>query len=179
MLNRNPCALLVIDAQVGLFEGVSHPAATIARIRELVDRARERTVPVLYLQHDGDPGGTLAVGSPGWQLHPELPPGPQDVVIRKRACDSFFETTLLDELRQRAVGTVVLAGMRTERCVDTTARRSVTLGFDVVLAADGHTTSDGEVLNARQIIEHTNENLDDFGTDEHVVLVRPVAAIEF
>jgi nicotinamidase-related amidase len=178
-LTLNPTVLVVIDAQVGLFEGVSRPADTIARIRELIERAREGTVPVLYLQHDGDPGGTLAVGSPGWQLHPELLPGSQDVVIRKRACDSFFETTLLNELRQRAVGTVVLAGVRTERCVDTTARRAVTLGFDVVLAADGHTTSDGKVLNARQIIEHTNENLDDFGTDDHVVLVRPVTAIDF
>jgi nicotinamidase-related amidase len=177
-LTLNPTALLVIDAQVGLFEGASRSTETISRIRQLIDRARERTVPVVYLQHDGDPGGSLAVGSPGWQIHPELAPGPQDLVIRKRACDSYFETPLLDELRQRAIGTVVLTGMRTERCVDTTARRSVTLGFDVVLAADAHTTADGDVLNARQIVDHTNENLDDFGTDDHVVVVRPAEAIE-
>src|SRR5262245_8898882 len=114
-MTLNPTALVVIDAQVGLFESASRPAETRARIRELIERARERSTPVLYLQHDGDPGGPLAVGSPGWQVHPELRPGPQDMVIRKRSSDSFFETTLLDELHQRAVSTVVLAGMRTER----------------------------------------------------------------
>ena len=178
-MTNHSTALLVIDAQVGLFANASRPAETIARIRILIDRARERGVPIVYLQHDGDPGGRLAVGSAGWRVLPELAPGPDDVVIRKRASDSFFETALLDELRRRSVGTVVLAGMRTERCIDTTARRSVTLGFDVVLAADAHTTGDGEALTARQIIDHTNENLDDFGTDHHAVTVRPVEAIAF
>jgi nicotinamidase-related amidase len=171
-------ALLVIDAQAGLLEGAARRSETISCIRDLVDRARSRSVPVIYLQHDGDSGGRLEVGSPGWQVHADLAPAGGDLVIRKRASDSFHETALLDELRGRGVTVLVVAGLRTEMCVDTTSRRAVTLGFDVLLAADGHTTSDSEVLTADQIVAHTNHTLDDFGTDAHVVTVRPGAAIE-
>jgi nicotinamidase-related amidase len=171
-------ALLVIDAQAGLLEDAARRSETISCIRELVDRARSRAVPVIYLQHDGDPGGGLEVGSHGWQVHPDLAPADGDLVIRKRASDSFHETALLEELRRRGVTTVVVTGLRTEACVDTTSRRAVTLGFDVLLAADGHTTSDSDVLTAEQIVAHTNHTLDDFGTDAHVVTVRQGAAID-
>jgi nicotinamidase-related amidase len=171
-------ALLVIDAQCGLLEVAARPAETISRIRDLVDRARTRAVPVIYLQHDGDPGGRLEIGSPGWRIHPDLAPERGDLVIRKRASDSFHETVLLDALSERHVTTVVVTGLRTEACIDTTSRRAVTLGFDVLLAADAHTTSDRDVLTAEQIIAHTNDTLDDFGTDAHAITVRPAAAID-
>jgi nicotinamidase-related amidase len=53
----------------------------------------------------------------------------------------------------------VLVGAQTEYCVDTTARRAVSLGYDVVLVADGHTTSDNGLLTRRQIIGHHNQTL--------------------
>jgi nicotinamidase-related amidase len=171
-------ALLVIDAQSGLLEGAARSAQTISCIRDLVIRARARATPVIYVQHDGDPGGRLEVGSRGWQIHPDLAPEAGDLVIRKRASESFHETALLDELGERRVTTLVVTGLKTEFCVDTTSRRAVTLGFDVLLASDGHTTSDGDVLTAEQIVAHTNDTLDDFGTDAHVVTVLTGAAID-
>jgi nicotinamidase-related amidase len=172
-------ALLVIDAQVGLFEDAARRETTVQRIRDLIDRARSSGAPVIYLQHDGDPGSRLEVGSPGWAIDPAVAPRDGEAVIHKRASDSFFETPLLDRLRAAGATTLVVTGMRTEMCVDTTSRRAVTLGFDVLLAADAHTTADGGVLSAEQIIAHTNETLDDFGTDAHVVTVRPAGSIDF
>jgi nicotinamidase-related amidase len=179
LTHNHRTALLVIDAQVGLLDGAHRSSQTVSRIADLVDRARAREAPVVYMQHDGDPGGRLEVGSPGWLIHPDLSPRDTDLVIRKRASDSFHETSLLDELRARRVTSVVVTGLRTEACVDTTSRRAVSLDFDVLLAADAHTTSDSDVLTAAQIVAHTNHTLDDFGTDAHVVTVLPAAEIDF
>ncbi len=55
------------------------------------------------------------------------------------------------------IGRLVLAGMQTEYCVDTTCRRAFGLGFEVTLAADAHATFDGENLTAAGVVAHRNE----------------------
>lgn len=54
---------------------------------------------------------------------------------------------------------VVICGMPTEFCVDTTTRRALALGYPVVLVADAHTTERNEYLSAAQIIRHHNHTL--------------------
>ncbi len=54
---------------------------------------------------------------------------------------------------------LIVVGAQSEVCVDTTCRRAFSLGFDVVLPADGHSTWDNDVLTASQIIAHTNRTL--------------------
>ena len=120
----------------------------------------------------------LAVGTHGWEIHPAVAPAEGEPVVRKRAADSFHETTLGEELSARGVRHLVVAGCRTQYCVDTTCRRATTLGYDVTLASDAHTTTDDK-LSAAQIVEHHNSTLDDFGNDRHVVTVRESKEIEF
>jgi len=50
-------------------------------------------------------------------------------------------------------------GAQTEVCVDTTCRRAFSLGFEVTLVSDGHSTWDNATLSADQIIRHTNDTL--------------------
>ena len=71
--------------------------------------------------------------------------------------DSFLRTTLGDGLESRGIGRLVLAGMQTEYCEDTTCRRAFGLGYDVTLAADAHGNWDDETLTAAQIVAHHNE----------------------
>ena len=174
-------ALLVIDVQNGVVDW-SAPStggeAVLERIGELLSKARESGTPVIFVQHDGDEGGRLAVGSEGWRIHPRVAPAEGETVVRKRAADSFYETTLRDELERRGVRGLVVAGCRTQYCVDTTCRAAVSLGYDVTLAADAHTTAD-DVLPASQIIAHHNSTLDDFGNDSHVVTVKKAGEISF
>ena len=47
----------------------------------------------------------------------------------------------------------------TEYCIDTTCRRAVSLGYDVTLVADAHTTHDNDLLPAEKIIAHHNRSL--------------------
>jgi nicotinamidase-related amidase len=64
-------------------------------------------------------------------------------------------------------------------CIDTTCRHATTLGYDVTLASDAHTTINSDILTAAQIVAHHNETLDDFGNDEHVIVLKASSEIAF
>ena len=125
-------------------------------IEGLIERAREAGTTVIHIRHDGGPGHPLERGTKGWPIHPCVSPADGEPVVDKETPDSFLRTTLRDELDSRGIGCLVLAGMQTEYCVDTTCRRAFGLGYDVTLAAGAHGTWD-ETLTAAQIIAHHNE----------------------
>jgi nicotinamidase-related amidase len=155
--------LVVIDVQQGLFPP-SRPAyrgaEVVARIAALLARARARQVPIFHVQHDGGPGDVLARGSAGWAMHDAVRPIADEPVIEKRHCSAFQETDLHERLVRAGIDSIVIAGLQTEYCVDTTCRAASALGFRVTLAADAHTTFDTSVLTAAQIIAHHNRTLD-------------------
>lgn len=169
-------ALLVIDVQRVLCEGrwACHDAAgVIERINAVARKARAAGVPVVVIQHETR-GGDMDRGSEAWQLSPALEVAPADVLVAKTATDSFHRTQLQAVLDERGVKDLVVCGMQSDFCVDTTTRRALGLGYPIVLVADGHTTVDNGVLKAPQIIAHhtqTLANIDSFGPR-----VRPVAA---
>lgn len=181
---HNSSAILVIDVQVGLIQGerpVHAGPAVVTRIRTLTDRARQAGVPIFYIQ-DVD---VAPPGSADWQLHPGLGATQEDPRIRKDYSDSFFHTDLDEQLRKRGVSRLVVCGCTTDACVDMTARRAVSLGYDVVLASDAHTTTDNEFLTAPSSIAYYNLVLDGFGAEdgfgggEHEILAQPAAEIDF
>jgi nicotinamidase-related amidase len=178
--------LLVIDVQRGILAipGLARKREidqaldeTVARIAGLVERARAASVRVIYIQHDGSSGHRLEPQSSGWPLRSEVAPQPGESVIHKRACDAFFETTLDAELAAAHIKQVVICGCMTQYCIDTTVRRAVSLGYDAVLAADGHTTADMGAFRFEQIIAHHNALLDGFDAGTHEVRVCPSAEI--
>ena len=57
----------------------------------------------------------------------------------------------------RNINRVVIAGIQSEICIDATCRRAYSLGYDVTLVKNGHSTYNSTVLSASQIIEHHNE----------------------
>jgi nicotinamidase-related amidase len=180
-------AVVVIDVQNGILgaaeseraqENARALDATVGRISGLLDRARTAGIPVIYVPHDGGPGSRLQPHSQAWEIRAEIAPQPGEPVIRKRACDAFFETSLDEDLAALGVKRLVVAGCMTQYCVDTSVRRAVTMGYDVVLAADGHSTADAGDLRFEQIIAHHNNALDGFDAGSHAVEVRPIANIE-
>lgn len=187
-MDTRDTALVVIDVQRGILDipGLARRREIdqaldemVLLIRSLADRARRARLPILYVQHEGGPGHRLEPGRPGWPIREEIAPLPGEPVIRKRACDAFFETRLQEELAARNVKRLVIAGCMTQYCIDTSVRRAVTLGFDVLLAADGHTTADTPTLRFEQIIAHHNALLEGFDAGEHEVRVVPVSDISF
>ena len=178
---RSHNALLIIDVQVGLVKLIPAEirAGVLSRIETLLSRARASGAPVIYIQHDGPRGHALETHTKGWEIHPSIKPLDSESVVKKRESDSFFETTLRQELEKIGITRLIIGGGMTEYCVDTTCRRATSLGYDVMLASDAHLTRDNKVLTAANIIAHHNFVLDDFGAGDHVVRVRPTDEIVF
>lgn len=155
-------ALLVIDMQVCNFKGdtpVYNGSNLLSNVSTLIGKAREARIPIIYIQHCGSTGSIDQPNTPGWEIHPEILPHVEYVVIQKRHPDAFQDTDLQVELVTRSIKKLIIAGIQTEYCIDTTCRRAYNLGFDVILVKDGHSTWDSEILTGQQIIEHHNKVL--------------------
>lgn len=155
-------ALLVIDVQVGNFDEanpVYQRDILLAKIAGLITQAHAAAVPVIYVQHCGPEGAIDQPGTPGWEIHPAIAPGVGEVVVQKRHPDAFQDTDLRLELESMGIEKLIITGMQTEYCVDTTCRRAYSLGYQVTLVKDAHSTWDTNLLTAPQIIAHHNEVL--------------------
>lgn len=170
-------ALLVIDVQVGPMWNTYQRDETVAVIQNMTERAKQRDIPVIYIQHE-DPEGFLVRGSQFWQFAQGISPRPEDVIIYKQAQDSFYQTVLKEKLEQLRVTHLIVTGARTEYCIDTTCRAAISHGYDVTLAADGHTTADG-AIPAETMINHHNQTLSQIGNPQRKIKVMPAAQIMF
>lgn len=153
-------ALIVIDVQNGLLADPAkvHDAdGVLNRIGQLVSRARKEHVPVIFVQHDSsEEGHPLKKPLEGWKIHPATGYYAGDEVVEKRDCDAFQNTDLQSRLDAMGIKNLVMAGMCSEYCVDTTCRRAYSLGYDVVLATDAHTTLSKDHMSAEMIVRHHN-----------------------
>lgn len=172
-------ALLIIDVQQGLCEGEQaafDSPLVIARINEIAAKARAAGALVVFIQHESGPG-YLEFGTDAWKLSLGLHADPTDVRVRKTTPDSFHRTVLGELLTQHAITELVICGMHTEFCVDTTTRRALALGYQAVLVADGHTSAGNAVLSAAQVIAHHNAtltNISSFGPRVRAVAAKDV-----
>jgi nicotinamidase-related amidase len=167
-------ALVIIDVQMGMFdedEPVHNGEELLKTLSAVIDRARQAKVPVVYVQHNDS---QFFEGDPAWPIHPAITPQAGEVVVQKRTPDSFHETNLRDELEKMGVKKLIIGGIQTEYCVDTTSRRAFTQGYDVTLIADGHSTWDNKYITAEQVIAHHNNTLDGWA-----VTVKSVNDIQF
>jgi nicotinamidase-related amidase len=154
-------ALLIIDVQQGLCEGEGQAFESgplIARINCVAQKVRQAGLPVVFVQHESGPG-YLEHGTPAWQLANGLQTQPGDQFVRKTTPDAFLRTDLQELLQDQGVTELIICGMHTEFCVDTTTRRALALGYPVVLVEDGHTSAGNAVLTAQQVIAHHNATL--------------------
>lgn len=153
-------ALLVVDVQNRAVElGPYRGAEVLADIAALQAACRAAGVDVIHVQHDEPPGTPGAPGTEGWEIHEAVRPLPGETVVRKRHNSAFKDTDLLAHLRDRDVGTLILVGIQTEYCVDTTCRVAFDHGFRVIMPRGTNTTYDNGDVSARQIVELCNERI--------------------
>lgn len=159
---KNNKALMIIDVQVGMFDPndpVYRGEELLENIRQLIDKARSTDTTVIYVQHNEGVGEQLESGTPDWTLHPSIRPNEGDVVIQKFTPDSFYKTNLQEELEKHSIQEIVICGLQTEVCIDTTCRRAFSSGYKVTLVRDAHSTYDSKNLSAEQMVEHHNHVL--------------------
>lgn len=139
--SKQGVAFLVIDVQRGLFSkstSVYRAEQMLENINALIARARRAGAVVVFIQHADK--RTLVKGSEAWQLHPELHPVAGDRSIHKNHSSAFRETSLDQMLVEGKVGRVVVTGLVTHGCVKNACQDALSMGYEVVLVSDGHSS---------------------------------------
>ena len=105
-------------------------------LADLFPAKRDRGAPTLRIGDEGPMGRILVRGSRGHDIIPELYPAAGEVVLDKPGKGAFYATDLETILRARGVTHLILTGVTTEVCVQTTAREANDRGFDCLVLAD-------------------------------------------
>jgi nicotinamidase-related amidase len=158
---RNPepktSALLVIDMQ-NYFSSMAQPI--LPNVLSTIHLCRRASIPVIFTRHSqkspDDHGmlgewwnGDLVIdGTVEAELMSELDRRPDDVVVEKTAYSAFANTGLEKLLRERGLKEVIVTGVMTNLCCETTAREAFVRGFRVFFSADATATSDEELHEA-------------------------------
>ncbi|MET3196571.1 nicotinamidase-related amidase [Bacillus sp. OAE603] len=155
-------ALLVVDVQNAMFTypdfKLHNEEKVLDNITSMVEKAREVNMPIVYIQHTED-DSEYKEGSSTWEIHQRIKPRSTDIVVQKGTCDSFYQTNLQEELNKLQIEKLVIVGMQTEFCIDTTVRSAFSKGYNNILVKDAHSTFDNGKLIASQIINHHNDIL--------------------
>jgi len=138
-------ALIVVDVQVGVVAEAWERDQILARIGEVVDKARHHGTPVVWVRHSDE---NLKCGSENWQIVPELVPLDGDAIVEKHYGDSFEDTDLSAVLMKHQVGQVVVCGAQSDACVISTCFGAFVRGYDVTLVGDAHTAQDWSAYGA-------------------------------
>ncbi|MFZ2576508.1 MAG: cysteine hydrolase family protein [Lactococcus hircilactis] len=167
-------ALLVIDVQNDYFAGgkmvLEHPDLALEKINDLETFFLKEKLPVIYIQHlkRQKNANFFEIGTAGAALHDKLLCSKNSVIIEKQSPNSFFETELLATLKKLNVEQLVICGMMTAMCIDSTTRAAKEYGFSPILIEDGTATksleNDGRVIPARLVQDSFIASLKNFAT---------------
>ncbi|MFB0630941.1 cysteine hydrolase family protein [Streptomyces sp. AB3(2024)] len=164
-------ALIVIDVQKGFddasFWGPRNNPAAEENIAALMDAWRQSGRPVVLVRHASvHPGSVLAPDRPGYALKDFVEERRHDAPLITKTVNSAFYGTpdLAAWLTARGIGQLVVVGIQTNMCVETTARMAGNLGYDVLVPLDATHTFDlagpaGLSLTADELATATAVNL--------------------
>ena len=147
-------ALLVLDMQRYFLDKQSHAfvpsaPAIIPNLVVLIDAYRQRDLSVVFTRHVNDLNNAGMMGK--WWKDIITDNGPlseidsglevrEGELLDKSQYDAFLKTDLEVRLKERGVTQVVICGVMTHLCCETTARSAFMRGFEVFFAVDGTAT---------------------------------------
>lgn len=152
--SQSKTAVLVIDMQ-RYFEGVARPI--LKNILTLLDVCRTAGIKIAFTRHGHhDPkkdGGMLArwwgdligYGTKEWELIEELSPKPDEPIIDKIRYSAFHGTNLDEWLHKNGIEDLIITGVLTNCCCETTARDAFVRDYRVFFVADGTATVTDEL----------------------------------
>ncbi|MFD2586987.1 cysteine hydrolase family protein [Croceitalea marina] len=155
-------ALLLIDIQKG-FENEAHWGGNRnnrdaeEKCALLLEKWRSLKLPVFHVMHGSqDSNSPLHPTKPGFELHDLIKPNQDEPLIVKDVNSAFIGTDLEDQLKEKNISTLVIAGLTTNHCISTTTRMAGNLDFKTYLVSDATATFDriglnGEVFDAELI----------------------------
>ena len=158
-------ALLIMDYQAGILERLTGADELLTRMAETLANAREQGVHIGYVRvafadadYDALPTtnktfAAIAAGrnmhheAPETAVHPAVAPAAGDIIVRKTRVGAFSTTDLDQQLRDRGIDTLILAGISTSGVVLSTVRDAADRDYRVFVLEDGSADPDPEVHN--------------------------------
>lgn len=162
-MDMDKAALLVIDVQDSFLQRDYWDASALPVFRQrllaLIAGARAAGVPVLYVLHeDGD--GPFAAAS-GWVRPMAWLPDAPDAIFIKHVHNAMLDSGLQPWLAERGISKLLVSGIRTEQCCETTTRVASDLGYAVDFVSEATLTFamrhplSGRLFSADEIREKT------------------------
>jgi nicotinamidase-related amidase len=148
-------ALILVDIQNDYFPGGNCKLFQSEAAAEQAARAlaffREKGMPVFHVQHVAmKPDATFFLpATRGAEQYASVLPAPGEPVVVKHAPDSFFDTELSRLLEEKNIARLVVCGMMSHMCIDTTVRSAKRLGYAVTLLHDACATKDLVFMDCR------------------------------
>jgi isochorismate hydrolase len=148
-IRKDRAALLVVDMQE-YFREISRPI--LHNLRKLMSACRDEQIPLIYTQHGyTDPqkeagmlnewwGDAIVKGTPAWKWILETAPHEEDMIIPKTRYSAFYQTELEGHLRLLGIEDLLIAGVMTNLCCETTARDGFMRDFRIFFLTDGTAT---------------------------------------
>jgi nicotinamidase-related amidase len=139
-------ALLLIDIQNDYFSGgcnpLNDPETASKNAAIILKNFRKRGLTVIHIRHISDrPGAKFFLpDSEGSEIHANVKPITGEKIIIKHYPNSFRETDLFDFLKSNKISDLVICGMMTHMCVDSTVRAAKDYGFNIKLIKDACST---------------------------------------
>jgi nicotinamidase-related amidase len=153
-------ALLIVDVQNALIDlGPFNKEKLIMNIRRLIASCRKNDVEVIYVQHSSGEGSLTEYGTHGWEIYNEIKPFDGEKIFHKIFNSSFRETGLKDYLDQKGINELIIVGMQTDFCIDTTVKVAFEYGYKVTTPVNTNSTYDNGGLTAKQIHDYYNNNI--------------------
>jgi nicotinamidase-related amidase len=163
MTQHPTAAVLVVDLQTGLIDGVAEPpihdaAQVIERAKAVIAWARKDGRKVAFVRHDGPPGDSLAPGAAGWPVWPALGQAADEPTFGKQVGDAFSEPALGDWIDAHGVDELILLGAQSDHCIAATLGGALARGLQVTVVGDAHSTCDSGAETAAAIIARHNRD---------------------
>lgn len=141
-------AIMLIDIQNDYFPGgkceLFQPEQAAAQARRVLDAFRCKHLPIYHIQHISTNGRTefLLPNSHGSEIYGAVCPQGVENVVTKHTPNAFLRTGLEDTLHAQGIDHLVICGMMSHMCIDTTVRAAAALGFSATVLEDACTTRD-------------------------------------
>lgn len=139
-------ALVVIDVQESFRQqpvwALASKLDIVDKVNRLVEHARANGDAVIWVLHaEAGSGGVFDPASGYVRLMDGLMPADDEPVIRKTSHNAFTTTNLQQLLTGKGIRELIICGIRTEQCCETTARIGSDLGYRVTFVIDATSTS--------------------------------------